>query len=115
LRHGLLGKSFVADKPIRELWDLTRCRAMLARERARLSCRIQKVLEDANIELASVASDVLGASGRAMLRAIVRGESDPAVLADLAPKRLRAKLPELRMALTGRISDASPFPAASVA
>jgi transposase len=105
LRHGLLRKSFVPDKPIRELRDLTRCRAMLAKERARLSCRIQKVLEDANIKLASVASDVLGASGRAMLNAIVQGESDPAVLADLAQKRLRAKLPELRLALTGCISD----------
>ena len=105
LRHGLLRKSFVPDKPIRELRDLTRCRAMLAKERARLSCRIQKVLEDANIKLASVASDVLGASGRAMLKAIVKGESDPAVLADLAQKRLRAKLPELRLALTGCISD----------
>ena len=105
LRHGLLRKSFVPDKPIRELRDLTRNRAMLAKERARLSCRIQKVLEDANIKLASVASDVLGASGRAMLKAIVRGESDPAILADLAQKRLRAKLPELRSALTGCIDD----------
>ena len=105
LRHGLLRKSFVPDKPIRELRDLTRCRAMLAKERARLSCRIQKVLEDANIKLASVASDVLGASGRAMLKAIVQGESDAAVLANLAQKRLRAKLPELRLALTGCISE----------
>jgi transposase len=105
LRHGLLRKSFVPDKPIRELRDLTRCRAMLAKERARLSCRIQKVLEDANIKLASVASDVLGASGRAMLQAIVRGESDAAVLADLAQKRLRAKLPELRLALTGCVTE----------
>lgn len=105
LRHGLLRKSFVPDKPIRELRDLTRCRAMLAKERARLSRRIQKVLEDAIIKLASVASDVLGASGRAMLKAIVKGESDPMLLADLAQKRLRAKLPELRLALTGCISD----------
>jgi transposase len=105
LRHGLLQRSFVPERPIRELRDLTRCRAMLAKERARLSCRIQKVLEDANIKLASVASDVLGASGRAMLKAIVKGESDPAVLAELAQKRLRAKLPELRMALTGCISE----------
>lgn len=105
LRHGLLRKSFVPDKPVRELRDLTRCRAMLAKERARLSCRIQKVLEDANIKLASVASDVLGASGRAMLRAIVKGESDAAILANLAQKRLRAKLPELRLALTGCISE----------
>ena len=105
LRHGLLRKSFVPDKPIRELRDLTRCRAMLARERARLSCRIQKVLEDANIKLASVASDVLGASGRAMLEAMVKGESDPNVLAELAQKRLRAKLPQLRSALTGCMDE----------
>jgi transposase len=105
LRHGLLRQSFVPDKPIRELRDLTRCRAMLARERARLSCRIQKVLEDANIKLASVASDVLGASGRAMLEAMVKGESDPNVLAELAQKRLRAKLPQLRSALTGCMDE----------
>jgi transposase len=73
LQHGLLRKSFVPPRPIRDLRDLTRCRAMLAREKARLSSRIQKVLEDANIKLASVASDVLGASGRDMLNAIARG------------------------------------------
>lgn len=105
LRHGLLRKSFVPDKPIRELRDLTRCRAMLARERARLSCRIQKVLEDANIKLASVASDILGASGRAMLEAMVKGETDPNVLAELAQKRLRSKLPQLRSALTGCLDE----------
>lgn len=105
LQHGLLRKSFVPPKPIRDLRDLTRCRAMLAREKARLSARIQKVLEDANIKLASVASDVLGASGRDMLHAIVRGEWDADILAELARKRLRAKIPQLRSALTGAITD----------
>jgi hypothetical protein len=105
LRHGLLRKSFAPDKPIRELRDLTRCRAMLAKERAQLSCRIQKVLEDANIKLASVASDVLGASGRTMLKAIINDESDAAVLADLAQKRLRAKIAGTAAALTGCITE----------
>ena len=105
LQHGLLRKSFVPPKPIRELRDLTRSRATLAQEKVRFSCRIQKVLEDANIKLACVASDVLGASGRAMLKAIIGGKSDPAILADLAQKRLRAKLPQLRSALTGCIAD----------
>jgi transposase len=105
LQHGLLRKSFVPDKPIRELRDLTRSRAMLAREKVRLACRIQKVLEDANIKLSSVASDVLGSSGRSMLNAIVKGESDPHVLADLAQKRLRAKIPQLEIALEGRLRD----------
>jgi transposase len=105
LLHGLLRKSFVPDRAVRELRDLTRCRSMLTKERARLSCRIQNVLEAANIKLASVATDVLAASGRAMLKAIVKGESDPTVLADLAQKRLRAKLPEFRLALTGCITD----------
>lgn len=105
LQHGLLRKSFVPDRPTRELRDLTRSRAMLAREKVRLSCRIQKVLEDANIKLASVASDVLGSSGRAMLNAIVKGESDPRVLAELAQKRLRAKIPQLQAALAGRLTD----------
>ena len=105
LQHGLLRKSFVPDKPIRELRDLTRSRAMLAREKVRLACRIQKVLEDANIKLASVASDVLGSSGRAMLKAIIKGESDPQVLANMAQKRLRAKIPQLEIALQGRLTD----------
>ena len=105
LQHGLLRKSFVPPRPIRDLRDLTRCRAMLAREKARLSSRIQKVLEDANIKLASVASDVLGASGRDMLNAIVRGECDANVLAEFARKRLRAKIPQLRTALTGCITE----------
>ena len=105
LQPGRLRKSFVPEKPIRELRDLTRSRAMLAREKVRLSCRIQKVLEDANIKLSSVASDVLGSSGRSMLNAIIKGESDPHVLAEMAQKRLRAKIPQLQMALTGRLTE----------
>lgn len=105
LQHGLLRKSFVPERPIRELRDLTRSRAMLAREKVRLSCRIQKVLEDANIKLSSVASDVLGSSGRAMLNAMIKGETDPAALAEMAQKRLRAKIPQLQIALRGRLTE----------
>ena len=105
LQHGLLRASFVPPAPIRELRDLTRQRAQLVGERVRVGNRIQKVLEDANVKLAGVASDVLGMSGRAMLRAIVAGEADPAKLAELALGRLREKIPALRQALAGRVSD----------
>ena len=71
--------------------------------------RIQKVLEDANVKLGSVASDVLGVSGRAMLEAIVEGEQDPTRLAEMARRRLRKKIPELRVALEGRIRDPIAF------
>jgi len=102
LEHGLLRSSFVPPKPIRELRDLTRYRKSLTWERGREANRLQKVLEDANIKLASVASRPLGASGKAMLRALCEGESDPQALADLAKGKLRAKLPALRAALEGR-------------
>jgi transposase len=105
LQHGLLRGSFVPPPPVRELRDLTRQRARLVEERAAVANRVQKVLEDANVKLAGVASDVLGASGRAMLRAIVAGETDPGVLADLARQRLREKLPQLRQALAGRVTE----------
>jgi transposase len=105
LQHGLLRASFVPPAPIRELRDLTRQRVQLVQERAAVANRIQKVLEDANVKLASVASDVLGESGRAMLRALIGGEADPGRLADLARKRLREKIPELRRALHGRVTD----------
>ena len=84
LEHGLLRSSFVPPKPIRELRDLTRYRKSLSWERGREANRLQMVLEDANIKLASVASRPLGASGKAMLRALCEGESDPEALADLA-------------------------------
>ena len=105
LQHGLLKASFVPEKPVRQLRDLTRSRVQLVRQKVQVANRIQKALEDANIKLASVASDVLGASGRDMLRAIIRGERDPVVLANLARQRLRAKIPQLQEALFGEIED----------
>ena len=102
LEHGLLRGSFVPPAPIRELRDLTRYRKVLIEERTREVNRLHKVLEDAGIKLASVATDILGVSGRAMLEALVQGTTDPEVLANLAQKRLRAKIPALRQALTGR-------------
>jgi transposase len=105
LQCGLLRGRFVPRRELRELRDLTRLRAQLAGEQTRLANRIHKVLEDANIKLGAVASDVLGKSGRAMLRALIRGEHDPATLAGLAEGRLRAKIPELKLALEGHFSD----------
>ena len=105
LQLGLLRASFVPPRPIRELRDLTRQRSQLVGERASVSNRIQKVLEDANIKLASVASDVLGVSGRAMIAALIGGETEPDRLADLARRRLRGKIPQLRQALKGRVTE----------
>jgi transposase len=102
LEHGLLRGSFVPPVPIRELRDLTRYRKTIVQERTRAINRLHKVLEDADIKLASVATDVLGASGRAMLEALVAGTTDPDTLADLARGALRKKLPALRQALRGR-------------
>jgi transposase len=101
LECGLLRASFVPPKPIRALRDLTRYRKALIQERAREANRLHKVLEDAGIKLASVASDVLGVSGRQMLEAILQGTRDPEVLAELAKGRLRVKIPELQRALAG--------------
>lgn len=103
LRHGLLRASFIPPAPIRELRELTRYRKTLIQERADEINRVQKLLEGANIKLAAVASDVLGVSGRRMLDALLEGERDPEVLAELAKGRLRAKLPQLRRALEGRL------------
>ena len=105
LQHGLLKASFVPPPQVRELRDLMRQRTILIRERATVINRIQKGLEDANIKLASVASDSLGVSGRAMIEALIRGEEDPEALANLARKRLRNKIPELRKAMQGRVTD----------
>jgi transposase len=102
LEHGLLRGSFVPPAPIRELRDLTRHRQVLLQERTRAANRLHKLLQDAGIKLASVATDILGVSGRAMLEALVQGTTDPAVLADLARGKLRKKLPALRQALAGR-------------
>jgi transposase len=109
LRHGLLKASFIPPEPIRDLRDLTRYRKTLMQERAQEVNRLQKVLETANLKLASVATDVLGKSGRDMLDALVGGERDPLVLAELARGRLRAKLPELRLALDGRLRPHQTF------
>ncbi len=104
LRHGLLRASFVPDRAARELRELTRYRSSLVRERSAEINRLQKTLEGANIKLASVVSDVMGVSARAMLRELVAGQEDAAVLADLAVGQLREKLGELERALTGRMS-----------
>lgn len=104
LRHGLLRASFVPPRPQRELRDLTRQRSTLVRERASVYNRVQKVLEGANIKLASVTSTMTGTSVRDMLAAMVAGESDPVVLAEMARGRMRAKRPALEQALTGRMS-----------
>ena len=101
--HGLLRPSFVPKLEQRALRELTRTRTTFMGERARLSNRIQKILEDANIKLASVASDVLGVSGQAILGSIIDGCEDPKANSDLAQGLLRKKLPELELALQGRI------------
>lgn len=93
LEHGLLRKSFVPPPEIRELRDLTRYRKAVIRERASEVNRLHKVLEDAGVKLATIATDIMGVSGRAMLAALVAGTTDPAVLAELAKTRLRARLP----------------------
>jgi transposase len=104
LQCGLLKGSFIPPRPQRELRDLTRYRTQLVAERARVANRIHKVLEDANIKLGAVATDILGVSGRNMLRALIGGEQDPKKLADLARRQLRSKLPELTVALEGRLT-----------
>jgi transposase len=103
LRYGLLKGSFIPPKGQRDLRELTRYQTKLVQERVRQVNRVQKVLEGANIKLASVASDILGVSGRAMLAELVAGQSDPAVMAELAKGRLRNKLGELEKALTGQV------------
>jgi transposase len=104
LQHGLLPKSFVPPTDIRELRDLTRMRAALMNNRVEIANRIQKVLEDANIKLASVATDITGVSCREMLKRLVNGESDPEKLAESARRRMRGKIPELKKALTGKVT-----------
>jgi transposase len=104
LQCGLLKRSFVPPRPIRELRDLTRQRSQIVAEKASVANRIQKVLEDANIKLGSVATDVLGVSGRAMIRAMIAGNEDADDLAELARMRLRKRIPELRAALQGRVT-----------
>ena len=105
LRHGLLPGSFVPAASLRELRDLTRARVSLVRERAAVANRIQKTLEDANIKLGNVVSDILGVSSRAMLQSFVDGETEAARLAALARGRMRSKQLELTSALEGQGSD----------
>lgn len=105
LAHGLVRGSFIPPQPIRDLRDLTRYRRSLIDDRVRLVNRLHKLLESANVKLSAVATDVLGASGKAMLPALLDGEVDPAMLAELAKGKLRQKLPALRQALAGRFRE----------
>jgi transposase len=104
VQHGLVRPSFVPPKPIRELRNLTRYRKAQIQERTREGQRLDKILQDAGIKLSSVASDTLGASGRAMLAALIEGSASPEALAELAKGRLRTKIPALREALNGRFN-----------
>jgi transposase len=103
LQHGLLRASFIPPVAQRELRDLTRYRSTFIQERVTLINRVQKLLEDANIKLAAVASDIMGVSGRAMLAALVAGHTEPHALAELAKGRLRSKRDLLAQALDGRV------------
>ena len=105
LQHGLLKGSFVPERSQRDLRDLTRHRAQLISEQTRVANRVHKILEDANIKLGSVATDILGVSGRLMIQAIVDGQSAPETMAELARGRLRKKRDELAAALEGHVTD----------
>jgi len=105
LQYDLVPASFVPPTPIRQLRDLTRTRVRLVEERAAVANRIQRILEDANIKLASVATDVLGYSGRRMLEAMIEGKTNVEQLADLARTTLRRKIPQLRLALDGSLNQ----------
>lgn len=109
LQVGLLRGSFIPPRPQRELRDLTRHRTQLVEEKTRTVNRIHKVLEDANIKLGSVATDILGLSGRAMLEGLIHGEEDPIKLAEMARGSLRGKIPELRKALRGHVTGHHQF------
>lgn len=107
--RGLVRGSFVPPAAIRALRDLTRTRTAITRERSREVQRLEKLLEDAGIKLSAVASDITGVSGRAMLQALIGGEQDPAVLADLVKRRQRLKIPILTEALRGRFTEHHAF------
>ena len=107
--HGLLRGSLVPPPPIRRLRDLTRARTALTRDRGRQVQRIEKILEDSGIKLSSVVADIMGASGRAMLAALIDGQDDPAVIAELAQRRMRSKIPVLTEALKGRFTTHHAF------
>jgi transposase len=99
----------VPPQPIRQLRDLTRARTQMTRERGQIVQRLEKLLEDTGIKLAAVASDIMGVSGRPMLEALIDGERDPQILAEMAKRKLRNKIPELTEALTGRFRDHHAF------
>lgn len=105
LRHGLLRPSFVPPKPIRELRDLLRYRRKLVESQSAERNRLVKLLETANIKLAGVASDVFGVSGQRMLNALLKGEQTPKAMAELAKGRMRSKIPQLELALEGRLEE----------
>ena len=105
MRHGLLKPSYIPDVEQRDLRDLTRYRTRLTAERSAASNRLQKALEDANIKLSSVASDIRGVSARSMIEALIAEEPEPEVLAEMARGVLRQKIPELTEALTGNVRD----------
>jgi len=105
LCHGLLRQSFVPPQPIRELRDLTRYRRKLVESQSAERNRLLKVLETANIKLSSVATDVFGTSGRLMLRALIEGKTTPEEMAELAKRKLRSKIPQLELALEGKVED----------
>ena len=105
LEHGLLRPSFVPERPTREQRDLTRYRRSVIEERGRETQRLHKVLEDAGIKLSSFTSHVLTKSGREMIDALITGQRDPEVLAQMAKGRMRSKIPELRDALDGRFNE----------
>ena len=107
--HGLVRGSFVPPEPIRQLRDLTRMRTTIIRERTREIQRLEKLMEDTGVKLSSVATEMHGVSARIMLDALVAGERDPVVLANMAKGRLRNKVPELTEALTGRFSEHHAF------
>ena len=104
-RHGLIAKSFVPPKPLRRLRELLRYRRKLMESRTAERNRLLKLLETANIKLASVASNVFGVSGRLMLQALIEGAATPSALAAFAPGRLRRKVVELEQALEGRLDE----------
>lgn len=105
MTYGLLKRSFIPDVPQRELRDLTRYRRRLVEERTATSNRLEKILEDSNIKLAAVVSRLQGVSARAMIAALIAGETDAAQIADLAKGSLRGKMPELQAALEGQVRD----------
>jgi transposase len=109
LQCGLLRGSFVPSRPQRELRDLTRMRAQLTHQMASVANRIHKVLEDTNIKVGLVATDILGVSGRKMITALIEGETDTAKMADMARGRLRDKIPLLEQALVGKVTEHHKF------